>query len=293
MSEPLRTAVFVDGQNFHKNLRSFSFETDPARGPYSLDEKHFDWDLFFAEMIDHFDRLVGYPHRLLRVYWYNAATITPFNSRDKHAVRRAWEHCRRTAPELTSEQVVALAERWHDEERRSFDVKRREVYERIQRRTDFLEFKFVGQYSVQPFQVYKFEKSSDGDYTYWGTRIGEKGVDVGIATDMIAKMPYYDVAVLVSGDADFLPAVSYVKDHLKSVYQFSVAQGVPPRVHYLSPWLKSVVDVFGFFDERTLLEKFVIEDNVPPAIWAAIRRRIEELARTIHEPSGQVWLTGV
>ena len=74
-----------------------------------------------------------------------------------------------------------------------------------------------------------------------GKRVGEKGVDIGIAVDMIAKMPNYDVAVIVSGDADFIPAVCHVKDHLRSVYQFSVAKGVPPSINYLSPWLKGTV----------------------------------------------------
>ena len=55
------------------------------------------------------------------------------------------------------------------------------------------------------------EKS--GEISYKGTRVGEKGVDLGIAVDMIA--PYYDVAILVSGDADFLRWSGYLKDHLK------------------------------------------------------------------------------
>ena len=65
-----------------------------------------------------------------------------------------------------------------------------------------------------------------------------KGVDVGIAVDMMSKMAEYDAAILVSGDADFMPVVRYLKDHLRYVYQFSLALGIPPKIKNLSPWLR-------------------------------------------------------
>ena len=47
----------------------------------------------------------------------------------------------------------------------------------------------------------------------------EKGVDVRLATDMVAMglQNRYDVAVLVSGDGDFADAVQIVKDAGKHV----------------------------------------------------------------------------
>ena len=74
---------------------------------------------------------------------------------------------------------------------------------------------------------------------------------------MIAKLQAYDVAVLVSGDADFLPAVRYLKDSLKQVYQFSLARGVPPRINYLSSWLIGRVDAFRAFDELEFQESLL------------------------------------
>lgn len=48
---------------------------------------------------------------------------------------------------------------------------------------------------------------------------GQKGVDVDLATDMVlfACKDYYDTAILVSGDGDFVPAVEKVKDMGKRV----------------------------------------------------------------------------
>ena len=68
----------------------------------------------------------------------------------------------------------------------------------------------------------------------------EKGVDVRLATDMVAMglRDRYDVAVLVSGDGDFADAVQVVKDagkHVELAY---------PRVSALSRALTDVCDVF-------------------------------------------------
>lgn len=95
--------------------------------------------------------------------------------------------------------------------------------------------------------------------------------------DMVAKMQNYDVAILVSGDADFLPAVKYLKDNLKYVYQFSVAKGVPPAIKYLSPYLKGNVDCFAYFDEIQLLSNFLDHRQIPPPIVQAINARISTL----------------
>ena len=85
-------------------------------------------------------------------------------------------------------------------------------------------------------------------------------------------------AILVSGDADFMPVVGYLKDHLKYVYQFSVAEGVPPSIRYLSPFLRGKVDCFAFYDEAELLSEYLDRDSgIPPAILDAIDARVATL----------------
>lgn len=278
MLGPLRTVVFVDGQNFKKNLQEYQFETDPELGPYRLQERHFLWQEFFQGVVGWFQEHTGTPHRLVRVYWYNAETITPFNVYQSD-VKRIVAQYREQFPTLTEQAVADLAEKWHRIERERFD-KIRGVFEDIQRRTEFLEFRFVGQYAVKPFVVYRLERRPDDSLFYQGTRVGERGVDVGIATDMIAKMPNYDVGVLVSGDYDFIPVVRHLKDSLRQVYQFSISKGIPPRITYLSPWLKGIVDAFGFFDEVEMLTRYLDRSSgIPQAILAAIDDHVESLQR--------------
>ena len=152
------------------------------------------------------------------------------------------------------------------------------IWTGIQRSTDFLEFKYVGQYQVHPLQAYRIEQREDGTIEYLGRQVGEKGVDTGIAVDMIAKMSNYDAAILVSGDADFLPVVGYLKDHLKYVYQFSIARGVHPSIRYLSPYLRGKVDCFEAYDEVELLSRYLNrESRIPPDILEAIDARVSGL----------------
>ena len=276
---PLRTAVFVDGANFRGNLRDFSFRSSQDRPRYSLEERHFDWKSFFRAVLSKFDEATGWEHRLLRVHWYWPGSISPFPTdpvRSELAQRIASQH-----PEIrnfTPERVIDLVWNWYRNERSYFERLKEEVFERIQQETDFLEFKYVGQYQVHPFRAYRLEQDSSGKIDYLGAQVGEKGVDIGIAVDMIAKMPNFDAAILVSGDADFLPVVGYLKDNLKYVYQFSVARGVPPSIRYLSSYLKGMVDCFAFFDEAELLTKHLRRNSgIPSAILEAIDERVRDL----------------
>ena len=223
--EPLRTVIFVDGRNFKYNLQAFRFQGEGDSNPdryYSLDEKHFDWREFFLGVVNKFTESTGTPHRLVRAYWYNAETIRPYEVTDR-LVDSVLQRFGTVYPSLTPGMIRFLAKTWYDQERRYFEQTKETVFEGIQRRIDFLEFKYVGEYVVKPFDPHRLSRNEDGSFFYQGTREGEKGVDVGIAIDMIAKLQAYDVAVLVSGDADFLPAVRHLKDSLRLVYQFSLA----------------------------------------------------------------------
>lgn len=279
----LRTAIFVDGANFRGNLRDFSFTSAPGGQRYRLEERHFDWKRFYEGVLTKFDEITGWQHQLLRVHWYHAESISPWPASDqdrRYFAQRVVE----SYPEirgLTAEKVIDLARNWYRTERNYFERLREEVFENIQRQTDFLEFRYVGQYQVHPLRVHRIVQEDNGEIMYQGVQVGEKGVDTGIAVDMIAKMPYYDVAILVSGDADFLPVVGYLKDNLKYVYQFSVAKGVPPSIQYLSPYLRGKVDCFASYDEAELLSQYLIRPGrIPPPILEAIDSRIATLNRT-------------
>ena len=279
---PLMTAIFVDGANFRGNLQNFSFTSSDSTDDrtYQLEERHFDWKSFYRGVLAKFDQATGWEHQLIRVYWYNAASNSPWPSSEQQQFDLAQRVVARHAEikGLTPQIVIDLARNWYMRERSYFERLREQVFEDIQRRTDFLEFRYVGQYQVHPLREYRIERRASGEISYLGVQVGEKGVDTGIAVDMIAKMSNYDAAILVSGDADFLPVVGYLKDNLKYVYQFSVSRGVPPSIRYLSPYLRGKVDCFEFYDEVELLDQHLNRrSGIPPAILEAIDVRISNL----------------
>jgi uncharacterized LabA/DUF88 family protein len=278
----LKTVIFIDGENFRNNLRHFAFVSDPAKGEYRLEEQHFLWKKFFQCVLEEFDKITHWQHQLIRVYWYYSASISPWIENPKLAQKIVDEYKGKIA--LTVPQVTQLAKNWHEQERNYFQKLRERTFEDIQRETGFLEFKYVGQYVIHPYRVFRIEVDSHGKISYLGLQQGEKGVDIGIAVDMISKMDNYDVAILISGDADYIPAVKYLKDHLKYVYQFSLAKGVPPRIEYLSAYLKGSADCFAYYDEKRLLSDFLNRKSIPPNICHVIDAKIVSLNLPIVPP---------
>jgi len=76
----------------------------------------------------------------------------------------------------------------------------------------------------------------------------EKGIDIMLATDMLVHAIWnnYDVAILVSGDADFEPAVRRVRDFGKKVY-------VAFYPYAISEKLEKVSDMIARFFPGTLV----------------------------------------
>ncbi len=73
-----------------------------------------------------------------------------------------------------------------------------------------------------------------------GVAIQEKGnMDVEMAIDAVSTISQYDIAVLFTGDSDFLALVKYIRACGKKVYIFSSANNV-------STELRTGAD--GYFD---------------------------------------------
>ena len=57
----------------------------------------------------------------------------------------------------------------------------------------------------------------------------EKGLDTRLAVDMVTLVDSYDVAILLSGDADNIPSLDYVKAKGKQVGVVEFLGGYPPE----------------------------------------------------------------
>lgn len=59
--------------------------------------------------------------------------------------------------------------------------------------------------------------------------VEEKGLDTALAADMLALQDNYDVAVIVSGDADSIPSIDHLKCRNKHVTSLEFMNGSPPE----------------------------------------------------------------
>jgi len=66
---------------------------------------------------------------------------------------------------------------------------------------------------AQRHRAIEFRRAGAIRYTLFDSSLGpEKAVDVKLATDLIVLQDIYDVAVIVSGDQDYVPAVQVIKN---------------------------------------------------------------------------------
>jgi uncharacterized LabA/DUF88 family protein len=202
-----RACVFVDGENFRHSLKHL-FQS----GCYSFGKGDYlpetDWHAFFTFLANRFEC------ELLRVYWYVIEHIDcrpyriPHDWGAKEKVLARWhaEQIDACATDQERRDLLKSIERDLDEARLAIERRARgwrEIQASIENHNDQLEFR----------------RSGSITYDLATKQFGmEKGVDTQLATDMIVLSDIYDAAVILSGDADYLPPVAAVKNRGKFVY---------------------------------------------------------------------------
>lgn len=205
-----KTLIFVDGQNLFYSLKDMG-----------LQEVQIKWDSFFAALLEKEDELV-------RVYWYQPQKLSNPQLTLEKARRFVETAATKSPQEIETEamDILARARSWADDHNKR--------YERQLHRYDELSIKFPviemvrkGVVRVDPFR---------------GNYIGEKGVDVALAVNMIKFHDKCDKVILVSGDLDYAEAIQFVKDNLKKVHIVRLFQGQPPVNKSVSRTLMALAD---------------------------------------------------
>jgi uncharacterized LabA/DUF88 family protein len=85
--------------------------------------------------------------------------------------------------------------------------------------------------------------------------MAEKGIDTSLAVDMVTLADTYDVALVVSGDADSIPSIQHVKRAGKHVGVVELIKGHPPekKGRQFSSKLKIAADFVARIYETDLL----------------------------------------
>jgi uncharacterized LabA/DUF88 family protein len=224
----LRFVTFVDGSNLDGVLKHLNLRVDDYGSFYRhvFEQSVHYWGRTFAE---------GSPWpaaQHARIYWYVVGKMDEWDLTDPKAESRLrsrfelnprlkdsyTEEVGRRMPELPHERNVDEAwnlcfnesREWYEGKRRALDRKKR-FYHGVQAATDFVEIRQEGHWKVDLL-----------NHT-----LVEKGLDTSLAVDMVALSGTYDVALLISGDADGIPGIHYVKNQSKHVGVIEFRRGAP------------------------------------------------------------------
>ncbi|HIJ67046.1 MAG TPA: NYN domain-containing protein [Planctomycetes bacterium] len=204
-----RICVFVDGENFRYSIVNLfdQFNSNDYLPKQANWDTLFDW--FVSKAILGGERV--------RTYWYVIQLLDffpykfPSAESNPEVLKRLlckdkWSHSQ--LKELEGEELTA---------------KMKEIVGRLHHRQNSMRYRFEGWRKLQDgissrWSRVEFRRAGAITYNLFDDSLGkEKAVDVKLATDLIVLRDIYDVAVIVSGDQDYVPAVQAVKDFGKIV----------------------------------------------------------------------------
>jgi uncharacterized LabA/DUF88 family protein len=205
-----RACIFVDGENFRYSLKDLF-----QNGRFTFGKTDYlpraNWHQFFKSIATRFDC------ELLRTYWYVVEHVDcrpykiPHKWTDKERVlaRSHGARIQACATDRERKELLLTIEREVEKARLAMESRARgwrEIQATIENNNDQLEFR----------------RSGSIPYDLVTNQFGvEKGVDTQLTADMITFADMYDAAIILSGDADYLPPVAAAKVKGKLVYSVS------------------------------------------------------------------------
>ncbi len=225
----MRFAVFVDGSNLFGTMNHMNVRVPDYQAFFELvfHKSVESWKpSIYAEPLP--------PIELRRVYWYAVGQMDDWNLSDPKAqayLKEQFDDNRNVKAAYMAEAGKKLAGQaqdkialeawslcfnefkdWYDKKWKTLEGMRR-FHFGVQRDSDFIEIITSARWKVD----------------FFGKSVSEKGLDTALAVDMVTMLDNYDVAILISGDADMIPSINYVKAHNKSVGVVEFLEGYPPK----------------------------------------------------------------
>ena len=207
----MRVCVFVDGEN----LRFAIGGLYPTFDRRDYLPKNADWTRLYNLIVDEASQGQG---QRLRTYWYVsenfAAQPKPLSKSkrsDDEIKRWATRNQRRLGDMFAQTPEGDIAER-----QRQFQDELEHEVNKI--RSRFEGFSVLQNGIAKKHRAVEFRRSGTISYDPINKKFGqEKTVDVNLAVDMVMLSANYDLAVIVSGDQDYVPAARAVKNMGKQV----------------------------------------------------------------------------
>lgn len=210
-----RTCIFVDGENFRHSVCDLfkDFEKEEYLPKHAKWQAFFDW--LSHEVISEGLQRSSDCERV-RTYWYvvdNLFTVPSLSKPDEDLDGFIREY-RKEA------EIDVAYSTWTPAEKKKYcnDLYYRAIrcLTRVKKR--FNQWKVIQDEISNKNRSIEFRRSGFLKHNIVTNRfIGEKAVDINLATDLLYLRDIYDVAIIVSGDQDYIPAVRRVKDYGKWV----------------------------------------------------------------------------
>jgi hypothetical protein len=199
-----RVCVFVDGENFRHTIVNLFNHFDPN----DYLPKRANWDALFDWIVSR----VEPDGERVRTYWYVIELLDFFPYRFPSA---------QTHPQTLH--ALLCKDRWCQTRLRGLEgndlaEEMEAIVSELRQRQTGMRHGFEGWRRLQDgisgqWSRVEFRRAGAITYNLFDKSLGtEKAVDVKLATDLIVLRDIYDVAIIVSGDQDYVPAVQVIKD---------------------------------------------------------------------------------
>lgn len=220
----MRVCIFVDGENFrHSIVELFDNFHQEDYLP-----KRANWTNLFDWLVK--EAVIG--GERVRTYWYVVQSLT-------YSPYRIPNPASSSNPAQTYEELHKMLSRHYQYKKRIDRASDKNacmdnISKGIEQYRETMRRRFSGWIEVQDnislhHTAIEFRRAGTLTCNLIQRNLAnEKAVDVKLATDMITLEHIYDVAIIVSGDQDYVPAVKVLKDYGKSVVNiaFQTRSGV-------------------------------------------------------------------
>jgi uncharacterized LabA/DUF88 family protein len=211
----LKVCVFVDGENFRHTITDLF--------PQFQKEDYLPINAVWSELFDWITQRECENGQRIRTYWYviKKLDIFPFNLPNPETINMS----NKALTQLDN--ILSKWKPYQDELSKLQDpqltLRKIALLKGLIKRDTEIERRFEGWTAIQEGistkqKSIEFRRAGAMKYNLFENRLGgEKAVDVKLAVDMITLKDMYDVAVIVTGDQDYVPAVEVIKDSGKQV----------------------------------------------------------------------------
>jgi len=211
----MKACVFVDGENFRHSIVDLF--------PEFRQEDYLPKTANWTNLFDWIVRSVVEDGERIRTYWYVIKSLDFYPYRFPDPQRTDY-------PSKTKEELHRLLSKHKPYQQQleclsgdDLDTAMSGIVTVLKQRKENLQRRFDGWIEIQGgislrHKAIEFRRAGAMTCRLFENVLGrEKAVDVKLASDMITLKDIYDIAIIVSGDQDYVPAVEVLKDFGKRV----------------------------------------------------------------------------